>query len=80
MGLLLNGGAQDGGRFCFGVVREAGKWVSRSNNGGAQNRQEIVLVGVASVMERKADDRVEIQRWKAKDGEQSMESSLKQNY
>ncbi len=56
---------------------EGGRQVSQSNNGGAQNGQEIALVSVASVVDRKADDREEIRRWKAKDGERSLESSLK---
>ncbi len=53
MGLLLNGGAQDGGRFCFGVVLEGGRRVSRSNNGGARRGREIALVGLASVVDRR---------------------------
>ncbi len=52
--------------------------MSRNNNGGAQNGREITLVSLASAVDRKADDREEIQRRKAKDGERSMESSLKQ--
>ncbi len=44
--------------------------VSRGNNGRARDGREIALVGVASAMDRKADDREEIQRRKAKDGEQ----------
>ncbi len=61
-----------------GVVLEGGRRVSRSNNGGARNGREIALVSVASVVERKADDREEIPRRKAKDGGQLMESSEKQ--
>ncbi len=51
---------------------------SQGNNGRARDGREIALVGVASVVDRKADDREEIQRRKAKDGERSLESILKQ--
>ncbi len=57
------------------VKLEGGRRVSRGNNGGAQNGREISLVGVASVVDRKADDGEEIWRRKAKDWERSLESS-----
>ncbi len=78
MGFLLNGGAQDGGGICSGLVFVLGRLESLNNNGGAQSGREIALVGVVSVVGRKTDDREEIRRQKAKDGKQSMEGSLKQ--
>ncbi len=50
------------------VKLEGGRRVSLGTNDGARNGREIALVGVANVVDQKAEDRREVQRWRAKDG------------